>query len=63
MEAIITQATTLKALGKVLTNTARLIVLTLNEWAPNPAPQANTFQVRNGTDTMRSTVGGLYAGQ
>jgi len=63
MEAIISQATTLKALGKIPTKTARLIVLTLNEWAANPTPQANTFQVRNGTDTMRSTVGGPYAGQ
>ena len=45
-------------LGKIPTETVRLIASKLNECAAKLTLQAHNFKARNGTDEMRTTVGG-----
>ena len=57
MKTISYQPAVLKTLRKIPANTAKRIVSKINEYAANPAAQANNIKALKGTDAIRLRVG------
>ena len=57
MKTISYQPAVLKTLRKIPANTAKRIVSKINEYAANPAAQANNVKALKGTDAIRLRVG------
>ena len=57
MKTISYQPGVLKTLRKIPANTAKRIVAKINEYAINPAAQANSVKALKGTDAIRLRVG------
>ena len=57
MKTILYQPAVLKTLRKIPANTAKRIVSKINEYAANPAAQANNVKALKGTDAIRLRVG------
>jgi|OM-RGC.v1.033123282 mRNA interferase RelE/StbE len=57
MKTISYQPAVLKTLRKIPANTAKRIVAKINEYAINPAAQANSVKALKGTDAIRLRVG------